>query len=51
MSLTITGLIIAVLSQFIPAEEAQTIVEALGIIVAFYGRVRLGDLTWFGLRK
>lgn len=51
MSLTITGLIIAVLSQFIPVEEAQTIVEAIGIIVAFVGRVRIGDLTWYGIRK
>ena len=51
MSLTITGLIIAVLSQFIPVEEAQTIATALGLIIAYAGRIRIGDITWFGTRK
>lgn len=51
MSLTITGLLIAILSQFIPLEDAQTIMSAVGIIVAFWGRYRIGDLTWYGTRK
>lgn len=51
MSVTITGLALAILSQFIPMEEAQTIASALGIIIAWYGRYRIGDITWFGTRK
>lgn len=51
MSLTITGLIVAICSQFVPAEEVQVVMEAVGIIIAWYGRYRLGDLTLFGSRK
>lgn len=51
MSLTITGLIVLIVSQFVPAEEVQTVIEAIGIIIAWYGRIRLADITWFGSRK
>lgn len=51
MSVTIAGLIIAVLSQFIPVEEAQTIATAIGLLMSYWGRYRMGDLTWYGTRK
>lgn len=51
MSLTISGLIIIILSQFVPAEEVETVMEAVGILMSWYGRIRLDDLTWLGLRK
>ena len=51
MSLTISGLIIVILSQFIPAEEAQTIATAIGLLFSYWGRIRVGDLTWYGARK
>lgn len=51
MSITITGLIILLVSQFVPAEEVETVMEAVGIIIAWYGRYRLGDISIFGSRK
>lgn len=51
MSITITGLIIIVLSQFVPAEEVETVMEAVGILMSWYGRVRLADVDLFGFRK
>lgn len=51
MSVTIIGLLIAVLSQFIPAEEAQTIATAIGLLISYWGRLRVGDITWLGTRK
>jgi hypothetical protein len=50
MSLTITGLILLIASQFVPAEEVQLVLEAVGVIVAWYGRWRLGDISVVGLR-
>ena len=47
-SLTISGLVVLVLSQFVPAEEAETVLEAVGILVAWYGRFRVGDISWYG---
>ena len=51
MSLTISGLIIIILSQFVPTEEVETVMEAVGIIVSWYGRIRLADVDLFGFRK
>ena len=51
MSLTITGLIILIISQFVPAEEVETVMEAIGIIISWYGRYRLGDISLFGSKK
>ena len=47
-SLTITGLIILIASQFVPAEEIETVMEAVGIIVAWYGRFRAGGIDILG---
>ena len=51
MSLTIIGLITLILSQFVPMEEVQTVMEALGILMSWWGRIRLGDINPLGLRK
>ncbi len=51
MSVTIIGLLVAIVSQFFPVEEVQTVAEAIGIIIAWFGRYRLGDLTLLGFRK
>ena len=49
-SLTIVGLITLVASQFVPAEELQTVMEAFGIILAWYGRWRQGDISIVGVK-
>lgn len=51
MSQTIIGLLMIVVSQFVPIEEVEVVMEAVGIILSWYGRIRLGDLNIFGLRK
>lgn len=51
MSTTIIGLVVLVLSQFVPVEEVEKVMEAVGIIIAWYGRVRLGDISLWGVRK
>jgi hypothetical protein len=51
MSVTISGLILLIGSQFVPAEEVQHVLEAIGIIMSWYGRIRAGGLHWTGLRK
>lgn len=51
MSKTIIGLVVAILAQFIPAEELQIVAEAVGILFAWYGRYQLGDISLFGTRK
>jgi len=51
MSQTIIGLILLVGSQFVPVEELQKVLEAAGIVLAWYGRYRLGDISIFGTRK
>lgn len=55
MSVTITGLIIFLLAKVIPVEQASqfvdTAIQLIGIALAYYGRIRLGDLTWYGTRK
>jgi len=51
MSKTIISLITLVLSQFVPVEELQVVLEALAILVIWYSRVSAGDINLFGLRK
>ena len=52
MSKTIIGLITIIAAQFIPVEEIETVIEAIGIIVAWYGRIAAsGQVTWLGLKK
>lgn len=50
MSKTIAGLIIAILSQFVPAEEVQTVVLAIGITLTWWTRFSRGDINVFGKR-
>ena len=54
-SMTITGIIVMILSQFAPEMEVQsveveTILAAIGIIVAWYGRWRQGDVSIVGVK-
>lgn len=55
MSLTITGLITLVLSQFLPLEEVSPFVDSAALIITtlviWYGRYRQGDINWFGGKK
>lgn len=54
-SLTIIGLLAVILSQVFDAQIANDLaadlVTLVGILVAWYGRWRKGDLTWYGARK
>ena len=54
-SMTITGIAILVLSQVFTADEANTLVnfalsamEVGGILLAYWGRYRQGDITFWG---
>ena len=52
MSKTIIGLIIIVMGQFVPAEELSVVMEAIGIVLAWYGRiVAVDNVNWLGLKK
>lgn len=55
MSLTITGLLTTVLAIWFPIEEVSKLLDAsltiAGILLAWYGRIRIGDITWYGVRK
>lgn len=51
MSKTIIGLVTVVLAQFVPVEELYTVLEAVGILLAWYGRYQLGDISLLGVRK
>jgi hypothetical protein len=51
MSKTIIGLITVVLAQFVPAEEVSIVMEAVGIMLAWYARYTIGDITLLGKRK
>ena len=51
MSKTITGVLAILLAQFMSVEEINTIMTAVGIVLAYYGRYSLGDITWYGTRK
>ena len=54
-SLTISGIVVFVLAQVFTPDEANQIVQAgfmvanvVGILMAYYGRYRQGDITWYG---
>ena len=52
MSKTIIGLLTVVLSQFVPVEELEVVLQALGILLAWYGRVQaVENITWYGMKK
>lgn len=51
MSKTILGLITVVLAQFVPVEELNTVLEAIGVLIAWYGRYAIGDISLLGTRK
>ena len=52
MSKTILGLITIIAAQFVPVEELETVIEAIGIIVAWYGRFTAVDsINIFGIKK
>jgi len=54
-SMTIVGVIVMIASQFAPEMEVQsveveTILAAIGIIVAWVGRFRQGDISIVGIK-
>jgi hypothetical protein len=55
MSLTITGIITMLLSQWMPLEEVGPFVDSAALIITtiviWYGRYRQGDITWWGAKK
>jgi len=51
MSATIIGLLTLIGAQFVPVEEIEKVIEAIGILLAWYGRYRIGDITILGIRK
>ena len=58
MSLTITGVISMLLSFILTPEETNVVMSfieqgllVVGIILAYWGRYRMGDITWYGTRK
>ncbi len=58
MSVTITGLIGMILALVFSPEETDTILKfidqailVVGILLTYYGRIRVGDLKWWGGRK
>ena len=55
MSLTIRAVIASILAQFVPIEEVNQFLDAIVTIgllgLAWYGRWRVGDITWYGSRK
>lgn len=51
MSTTILGLIIVIAAQFVPMEEIQKVIEGLGILMSWYGRFKIGDISPLGIRK
>ena len=53
--MTIVGVIVMIASQFAPEMEVQsveveTILAAIGIIVAWYGRWRQSDISILGVK-
>lgn len=51
MSKTISSLIVLILSQFVPVEEVQLVVEALTVLYLWYLRYQAGDISLMGTRK
>ncbi len=54
-SLTIRAIMVAILAQFLPVEELNQFIDAgvtiAALLTAWYGRYRVGDITWWGGRK
>lgn len=54
-SITITGLLTTILGIWFPIEEVSKFLDAavsiVGLVLIWWGRIRLGDLTWYGTRK
>jgi hypothetical protein len=57
-SITITGVISMLLSLILTPEETNVVMSfieqgllVVGIVLTYWGRIRLGDLTWYGTRK
>jgi hydrogenase/urease accessory protein HupE len=63
-SMTIAGILAMVLGAIakqlnrqLPASEQDianaitTVIQVLGLLLAYIGRVRQGDITWYGARK
>lgn len=51
ISVTIVGILAIVLSNFFPEGEVQTLIEAIGVIIAWYGRIRRGDINLLGVKN
>lgn len=59
MSVTITGILTMVLTHFlgevVPAEDVATFLNVagfiVGAIVAWYGRVRAGGVSFWGIKE
>lgn len=58
MSVTISGLIGTVLALVFTPQETQEFLKladqailVISILVTYYGRYRVGDITWYGMRK
>lgn len=51
ISMTISGIVMLLAAQFVPVDELEVVMEAVGIILAWYGRYRVGDITLLGIRK
>lgn len=58
MSLTVTGLLSALLGYLLTPEEASEVIKFIeqavvvgSIVAAYWGRYRIGDITWYGARK
>jgi hypothetical protein len=62
MSLTLTGLVVALIGFIfqqggvdVAPEKIQTTIEvvmqAVGLITAYIGRFRQGDIKWYGVKK
>lgn len=51
MSKTIISLLTLVFSQFVPVEELQAVLEAIAILIIWYSRYSVGDISPLGFRK
>ncbi len=57
MSITLTSLAVLVLNYFLPdvsqtdlETTVRTLVSLFSILGIYFGRVRVGDVTWYGKR-
>lgn len=58
MSITISGLIATILGLVFQPDETQAILQLIdsalvvaGILLAYLGRYRHGDITWYGAKR